>query len=121
MVQQWSDLVRDPVIQRQWWAAFGAGLITLLPLLLSVDLYIDDLERAMDGSSAWVRVGRPLADALVEWVSFGRPLTAVAPLYTLVAIALLSVAGVASARAYGIRSAFWTAVASLPLMAQLYA
>ena len=24
-----------------------------------VDLYVDDLERAMDGASDWVRVGRP--------------------------------------------------------------
>ena len=38
-----------------------------------------------------VRVGRRLADALVEWVSVNRPLTAVAPLYTQVAIALLSI------------------------------
>ena len=44
------------MIQRQWWAAFGAGLITLL-LLLSVDLCIDDLERAMDGFSDGA--GRP--------------------------------------------------------------
>ena len=52
----------------------------------------------MDGSSDWMRVGRS-ADVLVEWVSFGCRLTAVAPLYTLVTIALLSIAGVASARA----------------------
>ena len=98
-----------------------AGLGTLFPLLLSIDLYIDDVERAMDGSLGWVRVGRPLADALVEWLNFGRPATAVAPLHTLVAIVLLSVVGVACARAYGIRSPFWTAIASLPLMAQPYA
>ena len=42
-----------------------AGLAALFPLLMSVDLYIDDIERAMDGSLGWVRVGRPLADALV--------------------------------------------------------
>ena len=58
MVQPVVDVVRDPVIQRQWWAAFGAGFIALLPLMLSVDLWIDDLERAMDGASDWVRVGR---------------------------------------------------------------
>ena len=54
-----GGLVRNPVIQRQWWAAFGSGFIALLPLILSVDLYVDDLERAMDGASDWVRVGRP--------------------------------------------------------------
>ena len=58
MVQPVVDLVRDAVIQCQWWAAFGAGFIALLPLMLSVDLGIDDLERAMDGASDWVRVGR---------------------------------------------------------------
>ena len=30
MVQPVVDLVRDPVIQRQWWAAFGSGFIALL-------------------------------------------------------------------------------------------
>lgn len=118
---QWCTLVSDPAIQRQWWAAFVLGLFTLMPLLLGVDLYIDDLERAMDGSLRWVRVGRPLADALVGWLNFGRSATAVAPLYTLMVIALLSLVGVACARAHGIRSPFWTAVASLPLMAQPYA
>ncbi len=98
-----------------------AGLAALFPLLMSVDLYIDDIERAMDGSLGWVRVGRPLADVLVEWLNFGHPVTAVAPLNTVVAMVLLSAVGVACARAYGIRSPIWTAMASLPLMAQPYA
>lgn len=102
----WCDLVQEPAVVRQWRAAFAAGLITLLPLLLAVDLYIDDLERAMDGNLNWVRVGRSA--------------TAVAPLYTLVSIALLSAVGVACARAHGIRSPFWSAVSSLPLIAQPY-
>ena len=103
---RWWDLVQEPAVLRQWRAAFAAGLITLLPLLLAVDLYIDDLERAMDGNLNWVRVGRSA--------------TAVAPLYTLVSIALLSAVGVACARAHGIRSPFWSAVSSLPLIAQPY-
>ena len=102
----WCDLVQESAVVRQWRAAFAAGLITLLPLLLAVDLYIDDLERAMDGNLNWVRVGRSA--------------TAVAPLYTLVSIALLSAVGVACARAHGIRSPFWSAVSSLPLIAQPY-
>ena len=116
----WCDLVQESAVVRQWRAAFAAGLITLLPLLLAVDLYIDDLERAMDGNLNWVRVGRPLADTLVEWLNFGRPAMAVATLYTLVSIALLSAVGVACARAHGIRSPFWSAVSSLPLIAQPY-
>ena len=119
--REWVGLARDPVIRRQWGAAMFAGFFALLPLILSVDLYIDDIERAMDGSRGWVRVGRPLADTLVEWLNFGSPATAVAPLYTLVAIAFLSSVGVAVARVHGIRSPFWTAIASLPLMAQPYA
>ena len=96
MIQQfWSFLKQDPVLRRQWQAAFIAGLITLFPLLLTIDLYIDDIGRAMDGNRGWVKVGRPLADALVEWLNFGRPATAVAPLHTIVAIALLSAVGVA--------------------------
>ncbi len=122
MIQQfWLFLEHELVLRRQWQAAFIAGLITLFPLILAVDLYIDDVGRAMDGNRGWVKVGRPLADALVEWLNFGRPATAVAPLHTIVAIALLSAVGVVCARAYGIRSPFWTAIASLPLMAQPYA
>ena len=116
-----SAVRKDPDLRRQWWAAMVAGLAALFPLLMSVDLYIDDIERAMDGSLGWVRVGRPLADALVGWLNFGHPLTAVAPLNTVVAMVLLSAVGVACARVYGIRSPFWTAMASLPLMAQPYA
>ena len=113
--------VRDPDLRRQWWAAMVAGLVALFPLLMSVDLYVDDIERAMDGHMGWVRLGRPLADALMGWLSFGSPVIAVAPLYTLVAVVLLSAVGVICARAYGIRSPFWTAMATLPLMAQPYA
>ena len=116
-----SYLVQDSQLQRQWKAVFAVGFFTLFPLLLAVDLYIDDIERAMNGKLTWVRVGRPLADVLVGWLNFGRPATAASPLYTLVAIAILSLVGVACARAYGIRSPFWTAIASLPLMAQPYA
>ena len=112
---------KDPDLRRQWGAAMVAALVVLFPLLLSVDLYIDDIERAIDGGLGWVRVGRPLADVLLEWLNFGRPATAVAPLYTLVAMALLSAVGVLCARAYAIRSPFWTAIATLPLMAQPYA
>ena len=43
-----SGLLQEPALRRQWAAAFVAGLITLLPLILGVDLYVDDLERAMD-------------------------------------------------------------------------
>ena len=105
-----SYLVQDSQLQRQWKAVFAVGFFTLLPLLLAVDLYIDDIERAMYGNLGWVKVGRPLADVLVGWLNFGRPATAVSPLYTLVAIAILSLVGVACARAYGIRSPFWTAI-----------
>lgn len=106
--------------REQFWACLIAGVATLLPLILQVDLYIDDIERSMNGRLNWIRVGRPLADMLFEALNFGRPATAVAPLFTLLAIALLSLAGIACARAYGIRSPFWVAVASLPLMAQPY-
>ena len=119
--EHWSGCLQGSGLQRQWTTAFVAGLMMLFPLILGVDLYVDDLERAMDGRLSWVRVGRPGADVLVEWLNFGRPATAVSPLYTLLAIALLSAVGVVCARAYGVRSPFWTALASLPLMAQPYA
>ena len=77
-----------------------------MPLILAIDLYIDDIERAMNGGRGWVKLGRPLADVLVEWLNFGRPATAIAPFHTILAIALLSSVGVACAHAYGISSPF---------------
>ena len=56
----WSGVLQEPELQRQWSAAFVAGVLALFPLLISIDLYIDDIERAMQGSFDWVRVGRPL-------------------------------------------------------------
>ena len=122
MVQKLLSFVeQDSELLPQWKVAFVAGLVALFPLLLTIDLYIDDIGRAMHGNRGWVRVGRPFADLLVELLNFGRPATAIAPLHALLAIALLSFVGVICARIYGVRSPFWVAMASLPLMAQPYA
>ncbi len=108
-------------IIRQFKASLAAGLLLVFPILLFVHRYIDDYGRSMDGEYRWAEVGRPLADGLFALVNLGAPAVAVAPLHQLLAVGLLALVAVAAARAYGLRSPFWTAVATLPLLGQPYA
>lgn len=106
---------------RQYLAALAAGLLLALPILLFVHRYIDDVGRSMDGEIRWVQVGRPLAEWLFTVVNGGAHGVAVAPLHQLLTVALVSGIAVMAARLYGIRSPFWTAVATLPFLGQPYA
>lgn len=106
---------------RQYGGALIAGLLLGLPILLFVHRYIDDLGRSMDGEIRWVQVGRPLAEWLFTVLNLGGHAVAVAPLHQLLTIALVALIAVLAARVYGIRSPFWTAVATLPLLGQPYA
>lgn len=108
-------------IIRQFQAALAAGLLLVLPILLFVHRYIDDYGRSMDGEYRWAEVGRPLADGLFALVNLGAPAVAVAPLHQLLAVGVLALVAVAAARAYGLRSPFWSALATLPLLGQPYA
>ena len=108
-------------IIRQFKAALAAGLLLVLPILLFVHRYIDDYGRSMDGEYRWAEVGRPLADCLFALVNLGAPAVAVAPLHQLLAVGVLALVAVAAARAYGLRSPFWSALATLPLLGQPYA
>jgi hypothetical protein len=106
---------------RQFKASLAAGLFLVLPILLFVHRYIDDYGRSMDGEYRWAEVGRPLAAGLVALVNLGAPAVAVAPLHQLLAVGVLALVAVAAARAYGLRSPFWSALATLPLLGQPYA
>ena len=108
-------------IIRQFKASLVAGLLLVLPILLFVHRYIDDYGRSMDGEYRWAEVGRPLAAGLVALVNLGAPAVAVAPLHQLLAVGVLSLVAVVAARAYGLRSPFWSALATLPLLGQPYA
>ena len=108
-------------IIRQFKASLAAGLLLVLPILLFVHRYIDDYGRSMDGEYNWAEVGRPLAAGLVALVNLGAPAVAVAPLHQLLAVGVLALVAVAAARAYGLRSPFWSALATLPLLGQPYA
>lgn len=105
---------------RQCYACLAAGLLLVLPIILFVHRYIDDYGRSMDGEFRWTQVGRPLADGLVALVNLGAPAVAVAPLHQLLAVAVGALAAVIAARAYGLRSPLWTALATLPLLGQPY-
>jgi len=108
-------------ITRQFKASLVAGLLLVLPILLFVHRYIDDYGRSMDGEYRWAEVGRPLADGLLALVNLGAPAVAVAPLHQLLSVGVLALVAVVAARAYGLRSPFWSALATLPLLGQPYA
>ncbi len=105
----------------QFKACLAAGLLLVLPILLFVQRYIDDYGRSMDGEFRWTEVGRPLADGLFALVNLGAPAVAVAPLHQLLAVVVLALISVIAARAYGLRSPLWSALATLPLLGQPYA
>ncbi len=116
-----SFLPPGPGLTRQFKACLAAGLLLVLPILLFVHRYIDDYGRSMDGEFRWTEVGRPLADGLFALVNLGAPAVAVAPLHQLLAVGVLALTAVAAARAYGLRSPLWSALATLPLLGQPYA
>ncbi len=118
---QVSFLPPGPWLTRQFKACLAAGLLLVLPILLFVHRYIDDYGRSMDGEFRWTEVGRPLADGLFALVNLGAPAVAVAPLHQLLAVGVLALTAVAAARAYGLRSPLWSALATLPLLGQPYA
>jgi hypothetical protein len=97
------------------------GLLLVLPILLFVHRYIDDYGRSMDGELRWTAVGRHLADGLFALVNLGAPAVAVAPLHQLLAVVVLALTFVIAARAYGLHSPLWSALATLPLLGQPYA
>ncbi|NQV10017.1 MAG: glucosyltransferase domain-containing protein [Cyanobacteria bacterium] len=105
----------------QFKACLASEFFLVLPILLFVHRYIDDYGRSMDGEFRWTEVGRPLADGLFALVNLGAPAVAVAPLHQLLAVGVLALTAVVAARAYGLRSPLWSALATLPLMGQPYA
>jgi hypothetical protein len=107
-------------VRRQFAACLLAGFLLIMPIILFVHRYFDDYGRSMDGSYHWTQVGRPLADGLVGLVNLGAPSVAVAPLHQLLALAILSFAAVIGSRAYGLRSAVWTPLATFPIIGQPY-
>ena len=106
--------------RHQFFSIVAGGLIALLPVILFVHRYIDDYRRSFHGQLGWDNVGRPLADFVFLLINFGRPGTAVAPLYILLSVFLYAYVGLLSAKAFGLRSSLWSALAVLPLFAQPY-
>lgn len=115
-----SIALLGPGALSQFYACLVAGLLLVLPIILFVHRYIDDYGRSMDGEFRWTQVGRPLADGLYALLNLGEPAVAVAPLHQLVAVVIGAFTAVIAARSYGLRSPFWSAVATLPLLGQPY-
>lgn len=110
----------DTLTSRQYLACLAANLLLTLPIILFVNLYIDDMQRSMAGNLSWGDVGRPLADALFSFINFGTPAVAVAPLLQLLSVVIGSLTAVLIARTHGIRSPLWSALGTLPLLGNPY-
>ncbi len=110
----------DTVTSRQYLACLAANLLLTLPIILFVNLYVDDMQRSMAGNLSWGDIGRPLADALFSLINFGSPAVAVAPLLQLLSVAIGSLSAVLIARAHGIRAPLWSALGTLPLLGNPY-
>ena len=61
--------------RRAFWASIGVAALIVLPLVLHVPLYFDDLGRSLNGSYGWSEDGRPLADFVSQLLLMGAPRT----------------------------------------------
>lgn len=110
----------DTMTSRQYLACLAANLLLTLPIILFVNLYVDDMKRSIEGNLSWGEVGRPLADTIFSLINFGSPAVAVAPLLQLLSVAIGSLTAVLIARAHGIRAPLWSALGTLPLLGNPY-
>jgi hypothetical protein len=95
------------------------GLLTL-PLVIYVPQYMDDYIRSQSGEYGWMASVRPLAELFYWLINLGPPATSAGPLYLILALLIGSIVSVSLARTFGIRSPWWTALATLPLLGQPY-
>jgi len=94
-------------------------LLILLPILLADRPWNDDLARAASGSFGWNNNGRHLANYLMKVLALGGSrLFDLSPLPQLIAIGLLSLAGVLIAQRFAISSLLAAVLIALPLGAQ---
>lgn len=68
------------------------GILYALPIWTAERFFLDDLGRALHGSTDWSHGGRPLADFIYHLLFFGRPVADISPLPQLVGLVLLATA-----------------------------
>ena len=63
----------NPSESNQLRAALVTALLLVLPICLSVPLYQDDFERAVNGMYYWAGDGRPLSEFIARLLALGSP------------------------------------------------
>jgi len=115
------SLKSNPQLIRQYQVCLAINAFLSIPLILYIPQYIDDYYRSYSGDFRWtIDNFRPLADLTYYIFNLGAPATVGAPLYLALSLIIGSLFCVAVARAFGVRSPLWTAVATLPILFQPY-
>ena len=87
------------VDRRALWASIAVAGLIVVPLMLNVPLYFDDLGRSLSGSYGWSEDGRPLADAVSQLLLLGAPRTVLnSPLGLLICVPLMALGSCLLAR-----------------------
>ena len=85
--------------RRAFWASIAVAGLIVVPLMLNVPLYFDDLGRSLSGSYGWSEDGRPLADAVSQLLLLGAPRTMLnSPLGLLICVPLMALGSCLLAR-----------------------
>jgi hypothetical protein len=107
-------------LKQHFLASLGVNAIILIPIILSLRLYLDDHPRALFGTLGWDRDARPAASIFFYLLNLGSPLVAASPLYQIIALIFISITCAIVARAFKIRSALIGALCTLPMIGQPY-
>lgn len=110
----------DSTAKRQLVACLWVNGLMSLPIILYIPQYMDDYIRSYSGQYGWVANLRPLGELLYRIINLGPPATSAGPLYLLLSLLIGSAVNVMIARSFGVRSPFWTALATLPVLGQPY-
>ena len=87
------------VDRRALWSSIAVAGLIVVPLMLNVPLYFDDLGRSLSGSYGWSEDGRPLADAVSQLLLLGAPRTMLnSPLGLLICVPLMALGSCLLAR-----------------------
>ena len=121
-----KDQIKNLVVQRKerlWeiWLSVGAVGLLILPIILNVRLYADDIDRASGGSLNWDTDGRIIANWLYRIAHLGSARAVFDhPLGAIVCIPLILLGGLFASLLFQRKSLAWVGVLSILLFGQPY-
>lgn len=83
--------------------AYIAGLVYILPIIISGRMFNDDIGRATEGYTKWGVNGRPLSDWIMEGLSFGFPISNLSPFTIIIALLVTVLCGALLAENFGVK------------------